>query len=558
MATAEEYATWIVQNKDKKGTPEFETVAQAYQVSRGQTQNISPVMQNIPTMRESIAEELKTRAPGVGFLAGAGAALDDAAYRVKQLFGNKLDTQETARVQANRDLIGASGEALVGNIAGNVAMTGAPAMGMQNLLTRGAATILPRAIAPAVAAAGTGATVAGVTQPVLQGESTAGNMAMGAAGGAIGDVAARGASRIVQPIMQSAPVKKLLSEGVVPTPGQATGANSIWGRVEQGLQSVPVIGQFITAARDRAGTEFNRAAINRALPAAQKGAIPNVGRAAIQQVDDVLSQGYDDVLARIGVVKIEPNFLQSTKAALGDPDLALPPDAQKRLLSIVRLQVLGRAKNGQMSADLAKRADSQLGMLAREYSSSSDADQRMLARGIRQVQSAWRNNITANATPEVRADLDNLNEAFANFIRVEKAAGMQGAKDGIFSPAQLQSAVRATDSSARKGQFAKGNALMQDLSEAATSTLSQTMPNSGTADRALLASLLGLGGAAANEYYGGPGFLSALALAPLAYSRAGSRYAVGNLVPGQQTLAELLRQSAPYAAQIGIAGANAN
>jgi hypothetical protein len=29
--TAEDYASWIVANKDKKGTPEFETVATAYQ-----------------------------------------------------------------------------------------------------------------------------------------------------------------------------------------------------------------------------------------------------------------------------------------------------------------------------------------------------------------------------------------------------------------------------------------------------------------------------------------------------------------------------------------------
>src|SRR3990167_3791654 len=37
MATAAEYAQWIVANKDKKGTPEFETVAKAYELARGQT-----------------------------------------------------------------------------------------------------------------------------------------------------------------------------------------------------------------------------------------------------------------------------------------------------------------------------------------------------------------------------------------------------------------------------------------------------------------------------------------------------------------------------------------
>ncbi len=34
MATAAEYAAWIVANADKKGTPEFETVARAYQQAK--------------------------------------------------------------------------------------------------------------------------------------------------------------------------------------------------------------------------------------------------------------------------------------------------------------------------------------------------------------------------------------------------------------------------------------------------------------------------------------------------------------------------------------------
>ena len=34
MATADEYAAWIVQNADKKGSPEFETVAKAYELAK--------------------------------------------------------------------------------------------------------------------------------------------------------------------------------------------------------------------------------------------------------------------------------------------------------------------------------------------------------------------------------------------------------------------------------------------------------------------------------------------------------------------------------------------
>lgn len=41
MATADEYAAWIVKNADKKGTPEFETVAAAYKEAQAQTQERS-------------------------------------------------------------------------------------------------------------------------------------------------------------------------------------------------------------------------------------------------------------------------------------------------------------------------------------------------------------------------------------------------------------------------------------------------------------------------------------------------------------------------------------
>ena len=35
MATSDEYASWIVANADKKGTPDFDIVAKAYADSKG-------------------------------------------------------------------------------------------------------------------------------------------------------------------------------------------------------------------------------------------------------------------------------------------------------------------------------------------------------------------------------------------------------------------------------------------------------------------------------------------------------------------------------------------
>ena len=49
MATAEQYAQWIVENKDKKGTPEFDTVAKAYQIAKQQATG-QPVESAEPSM----------------------------------------------------------------------------------------------------------------------------------------------------------------------------------------------------------------------------------------------------------------------------------------------------------------------------------------------------------------------------------------------------------------------------------------------------------------------------------------------------------------------------
>jgi hypothetical protein len=49
MASAEEYAKWIVDNSDKKGTEEFNTVAQAYQAAKGQTPQAAQQSSSGPT-----------------------------------------------------------------------------------------------------------------------------------------------------------------------------------------------------------------------------------------------------------------------------------------------------------------------------------------------------------------------------------------------------------------------------------------------------------------------------------------------------------------------------
>jgi hypothetical protein len=68
MANAEQYARWIVENEDKKGTDEFETVANAYRAAR---QDLQIESKPKPSKDISFGERFKD--VGAGLVSGAGA-----------------------------------------------------------------------------------------------------------------------------------------------------------------------------------------------------------------------------------------------------------------------------------------------------------------------------------------------------------------------------------------------------------------------------------------------------------------------------------------------------
>jgi hypothetical protein len=523
---------------------------------------------------QSVREELDSKNnPLARFAMGVSGTVDDSAIRLKQMFGNSsigkaisgilgvsfdMTPEEQQSVIANR--VNREGlEGMAGAVTGGIAMTGGPAAALQRgitgqILPQGAGA-LARTVAPTVSAGATGAALSTATSPVLPGESEITNTALGAAGGVAGDAAGRVLRRVLQPVIPTPDAQRLINEGVQPTPGQATGANSLLGRVEQQLQSIPFVGGIIRNARGRATDEFNVAAIRRSLPANDKGEITKPGREALQRAEQILSDGYDDVLTKIGSVRVDAPLQTAITRIAQDPDLALPQTQAKRFVEILKSQFDGRIQNGAVNADMAKRIDSQLGQISRGYSGSPDRDTRALGQALGQARDAWRDSFGRSASDPADAQtLKELNGHWANLVRVERAAGSQGASSGdsppgVFTAAQLSNAVRATDKSVRKKNTAQGKALMQDLSDSGRQVLDETVRNSGTTDRALMAGLtLGAAGGAADSLDIGPGGLSALALAPLLYSRAGSRLATGQLTPG---MIQALQQAGPGMTNLG-------
>jgi hypothetical protein len=108
MASPEQYAQWIVANSDKKGTPEFETVAQAYKLSRSAPQEQPDYS---PTSGMSGTDK---------FLAGTGKAFSDLYQGGKQAFGFGDQAEIDAAKKRDAPLMN-TGAGIAGNITGNVA-----------------------------------------------------------------------------------------------------------------------------------------------------------------------------------------------------------------------------------------------------------------------------------------------------------------------------------------------------------------------------------------------------------------------------------------------------
>jgi hypothetical protein len=345
----------------------------------------------------------------------------------------------------------------------------------------------------------------------------------------------------------------LRAEGVQPTIGQTLGgtANSL----EEKMQSLPIVGDMISRARRGAAEDLNRAAFNRALKSID-ATLPKgmVGREAVQHVDDTISAGYNKLLPNLTAKADQPFVAEITALRNSVNTGSLDPNAAKAFNRILQNDVLGKFKGQQaLTGQTLKDIESDLGSQIKRFAGSQDADQRLVGDALQEVQSSLR-KMLERSNPDQASELRSLNTAWANFKRAQKAAGYVGAEDGVFSPAQLQAAVRATDRSKDKARFAEGNALMQDLSEAGKSVLGSKVPDSGTAGRMLVnlgtlgtgawfsptALGVGLGGAA---LYTRP---AQNALATLAASRPALA----------QPVANALRQASPalfpLGAQVGL------
>jgi hypothetical protein len=410
-------------------------------------------------------------------------------------------------------------------------------------------------------AAGIGAltgAATGAAAPVEGGNDFWGDKAqqvgLGALTGGVASPVLRGLSRLISP--QVAPdVKALMDRGVTPTPGQILGGG--FARTEEKLSSVPFLGDMIKSGQQRAVQQFNAAAYNEALAPIGEKFSGKVGQEGIEQVANKISAAYNEVLPKMQF-KIDPQF-HADVMNLSSMAQGLPTSQQKTFLNILKTQIFNKVgPQGNMDGQTLQGMQSELKRSIRGYLGDQSFDNRQLGAALSALKDAVDENLMRMNSSDLVQRYANANRAWANFERIKSAGASQGAmnREGVFTPGQLQNAVRSADKSTGKIATATGNALMQDLSGAAQSVLGSKYPDSGTAGRGLM-SLLAPGSIAAGMATAPTSTLLTLGgigAGSLPYTQLGQR-AAAKLLTSRPQLAQPVGKAVTQVGRVGVAGA---
>ncbi|WP_429497245.1 hypothetical protein ACQUFY_11915 [Robbsia andropogonis] len=489
--------------------------------------------------------------PVVGGLAKAIGIKPATADQVDKSIANQEQQYQASRTAAGQS--GFDGARILGNVVGTAPLMfglgGAPA----------------GALAGAATGAGAGA-INGVLTPVV--DPSAGSywdQKLGQAGlGAVSGGIAAPLAKVVTGAISGAggaAQRALADAGVTMTPGQILGGGL--ARTEEKLSSVPVLGDLIKNAQQRAVNSFNSATYNQVLAPLGKQYSGPIGNEGVEAVKSTISDAYDKALSNLKFNAADPGFRSSLMNLAGMAQ-SLPLSQQQQFSNILKTQIFGKlGPQGLMDGQTLKGVQNELTRQARGMMGDPSYDTRQLGAAVSEVKNAVEASLSRTNPADAVKGLQDANAAYANFVRLRSAAGSQGAGNngGVFTAAQLNNAVRTNDKSVGKGNFATGNALMQDFSSAGQQVLGARYPDSGTAGRSMLALLGGaLAGhqflpAGAEPYAALGGAVAGLGALP--YTKAGQRLAQALLMsrPGgaQQVSNAVTKFGIPLAPALGNA-----
>lgn len=468
--------------------------------------------------------------------AGMGRGMTNVARQLGNMMGAIPDQYLKDVAEEDAALMNTTA-GQVGSFLGELAVTAPLAGGTVAAMGKAASK------APALARLGasspirTGAAV-GATEGALEGAVLAGpdNRLEGAAVGApLGAVGGAGLPFVTQGFRKATPDAELIGGmNVDLTPGQMKPEGG-WNRIEQALQSAPVVGDSVTAAIETPQVQFGQAMIEGALP---PGAVPGARKELSGMLDDAYKQydtAYDQFEGFYARPDTGPRIKAGFNRAVEDKGQAVSQDSRDTAKSFIDNQLTKIRGKDIMSEDLFSMRSA----LRKEGGRLKKAQKHDESFLIGQAEQA----ITEQIENILPIDLVKLNRAvdtqYGKYKIIEDA--LASAKDRKYpTPSQWSSAVKRAESS--KGAYARGGGRLRPEVQAANEVFKTVSPATG----ARVATLGGLGalGATALGAAGLNDPMSAayigMPLALLAGSRGGRKFAAGQL-PSQKTIEKYVK-----------------
>jgi len=330
------------------------------------------------------------------------------------------------------------------------------------------ANLLPvKASTPFRQAVGTGV-VSGAMQPVLTEEDFFAEKAKQAAAGGVAGVVGAGVSKATGSMLNPLTTKAeqtMRDLGVKLTPGQTAGGQ--FKDIESFAASVPLVGSYISSAKERALYSFNKGVINKALgKVGEKLPEDAIGRDAVQAVNEIVDKKYTDALSQMSFKLDFPTYtglLKSTKIPSSSIDRVRVKD---ELESIIFSRL---PKEGPITGEVYKQIESDLGGRITQLNRGTISDQDV-GKALKQSSVALKEGLRKQ-NPEFTSELRRIDSAYGDIKVMKAAAANTGAENGVFTPRQYKTAVRQSDASRQKSQFAAGTARGQDVAESAVSVM---------------------------------------------------------------------------------------
>lgn len=438
----------------------------------------------------------------------------------------RLDAAYNARrVAEGEDPASMDWARLGGNVAGGVGGAGAV-----RALTGPA--MLPASAAGRVGlGVGGGAAGGALGEPVMDEENfwaeKAKQAGIGAAtGGALGGVA-EGIGKMGRQIDRPE-VQQLRAAGVEPTVGQSIGGMA--DTLEQKAASIPFAGDMIAARRGEVLEQYNNAAINKALEPLGE-TVEGAGQDAIERAQDAVSRAYSSAAAATRGVPVDAQTRGALDAIRTQGTAHLDEETANnfgRFMENVIDAKLGNAPG--LTQESFEEVDK---LISAKVRSAKSFEAKQVFQGLRNILL----DQAERANPQYADLYRKARTAAAGLMRVEEAATAAKASTkgdaGVFTPGQLIRGAAKMETGRKARKVAAGDAMMQELGTLGQRVLGDTVPNSGTADRAMAGA--GVAGMI-NPAIGG-----SLAALSAAYSR-----------PGQEIIRNILRGGAKAGSNLPV------